>query len=529
MKIHPSFAALRLSKLANLALASAALPLLSIQAAQAQDLHPDWTHVWNQDEQPNTPGSMTVPANVVVPVALDNPLSSATARLGDIVTATPISRVDGDSEFPPGTRIGGVVSQVQGADKSAPGVLDVDFQSALLPDGTEVPLHGFIASLDSDAVRTQNGHLIARDGSNVNAWKAVGIGGAAGFVLGRLLKTHSLVPTILGAAGGYLYANSKSHPGDEANISGGTTLGVRLESPVSFPDTGGYASVRLNYLETHRDFSPDGYGWNEAIAVQPRYHYDDYYVARSRPLWVEVSPYDYYGCPLVPIFISYRHYYHRDSCWDARISFWDRPDFHRGPRHISWDNPSSHDWNSHSSNWNDHSSWGNKDNHNGQWNAPRTGSRSDNTWGGTSETWRASGTGSRSDNTWGGNSGKDSRSDNTWGTSGGNSRPDNTGWNRTRVGQPRTDSYRDSSQGNFPSTPTQKTQLPPISIGSDRRSNSDRNWGDSSSRSDNSNGRSRHDSFGSVSRSGGSSSKDGRGGFRGSSRSGSSVGRPGRR
>lgn len=288
-------------RLLYLAPACLAVSLAGVHTAQAQDLHPDWSRVWNRDAQPLSPGSLLIPANVVVPVTLDQPISSRSARIGDIVTATPVSRVQGDSEFPPGTRFGGVVSQTQPAYGTTPGVLDVDFQSALLPDGTEVPIHGFIASLDSSSVLDQNGHLIARDGSYVNAWKAVGIGGGVGFVLGRLLKTNTLVPTILGAAGAYLYARSNTRRGEDANIGTNTTLGIRLESEVSFPDTTGYAALRLNYLETHRTFQPELYGWNQAVCAPPRYRYNDYSVVVTRPIWISVDPFDYYGCPLVPL------------------------------------------------------------------------------------------------------------------------------------------------------------------------------------------------------------------------------------
>ena len=286
--------------------------VLGVSPARAQDLHPDWSRVWNRDSQPAPLGSLTIPAGVVIPVTLDRPLSSDSARLGDIVTATPVSRVQGDTEFPPGTRLGGVVSQAERASGTTPGVLDVDFQSALLPDGRDVPLHGFIASLDSGSVVDRNGHLIARDGKQVNAWKAIGVGGGAGFVLGRLLKTRTLFPTILGAAGAYLYARSQTRWGEDARIRTGTTLGVRLEDEVSFADTTGYAGLRLNFLETRREYRPELYGWNQQVCAPPRVHYNDYFIVVNRPVWVTVDPFDYYGYPLVPLWSERPRFYDRD-------------------------------------------------------------------------------------------------------------------------------------------------------------------------------------------------------------------------
>ncbi len=294
------------------------LALSGAASARAQELHPDWSRVWNRDAQPVAEGTLTVPAGVIVPVILDHQLSSRFARVGDIVTATPISRVAGDSEFPPGTRLGGVVSVAQPAYGATPGVLDVDFQSALLPDGTDVPLHGFIASLDSRSVVDRGGRLIARDTERVNAWQAIGIGGGAGFVLGRLLKTRSLLPTILGATGAYLYARSQGRHGEDAQIAPDTTLGVRLERAVSFPDPDNYTRVRLRYLETHRSVAPDYYGWRPEVSAAPRSYYPDYSVVVERPIWVTVDPFDYYGCPLVPLWSERPRFYeerpqHRDD------------------------------------------------------------------------------------------------------------------------------------------------------------------------------------------------------------------------
>lgn len=265
--------------------------------AMAQTIHPDWSQVWNGQSQPSERGQMTVPTGAVVPIALDRALSSSSARVGDIVTATPISRVAGDSEFPPGTRIGGVVSQADPASGTTPGVLDIDFQSALLPDGTDVPLRGFISSLDESSVQTRGGHIIAREGKQTNSLTAVGIGGGLGFVLGRLLRTRTLVPTILGAAGGYLYARDNKRFAEDARIAAGTTLGVRLDGDVSFPDTSDYASVRLNFLETHQDTRPSIPTWRSEVSASPRADYPEYVVVETRPSWVYADPFDFYGFP----------------------------------------------------------------------------------------------------------------------------------------------------------------------------------------------------------------------------------------
>jgi len=303
--------------------------------AMAQSLHPDWSQVWNAQNQPSERGQMRVPTGAVVPVTLDRALSSQRARVGDIVTATPISRIAGDSEFPSGTRLGGVVSQADPASGTTPGVLDIDFQSALLPDGTDVPLRGYISSLDEGSVVTRGGHLIAREGKKVNSLTAVGIGGGIGFVLGRLLRTRTLVPTIIGAAGGYLYARDNRRWGEDARVAAGTTLGVRLEGDVSFPDTSDYASVRLNFLESHQDYRPYLPTWHPEVAAPRRVYYPEYVVVETRPSWVYVDPFDFYGFPLWaerPRPSYYGSYPYgdprRDFDWDRYRHDYDRGDDH---------------------------------------------------------------------------------------------------------------------------------------------------------------------------------------------------------
>ena len=338
-----------LSKRTAFVVAGALSASLGTLPATAQTLRPDWSQVWTAQSQPSERGQMKVPSGAVIPIALDRALSSQRARVGDIVTATPISRVAGDSEFPPGTRLGGVVSQADPASGTAPGVLDIDFQSALLPDGTNVPLRGTISSLDESSVQTRGGHLIARAGRKVNSLTAVGIGGGIGFVLGRLLRTRTLVPTIIGAAGGYLYARDNSRFAEDARIPAGTTLGVRLEGDVSFADTSDYASVRLNFLETHQNYRPSIPTFRPEVSVPSRVYYPEYVFVQTRPSWVYFDSCDFYGFPLFierprPYFYgpqpylygsqpygygSYPYGYpHRDFDWDRYRHDYDRNDYH---------------------------------------------------------------------------------------------------------------------------------------------------------------------------------------------------------
>src|SRR5687768_9077772 len=78
-----------------------------------------------------------IPADTVVRARLDETLSSRSSRIGERVTATVVD--EDRSGFPIGTKLEGTVTEVQRASADRPGVLDMDFRSAILPDGRRVP------------------------------------------------------------------------------------------------------------------------------------------------------------------------------------------------------------------------------------------------------------------------------------------------------------------------------------------------------------------------------------------------------
>ena len=196
--------------------------------------------------------TISVPAGVVVPVTLDKALSSATARVGDTFTATVKSERLGDSEFPAGSKIEGVVSEAQAKNGGNPGVLDLDFRNVILPDGKRYALRGELIGLDNESVTsTTQGRIMARGNkrSNTDRLKVVGIGAAGGFLLGRVLKKDGVLPTILGGVGGLLYDMQKNKDkAREAMLPANSSFGVRLNSGLAYNDSTGYYNERINYV-----------------------------------------------------------------------------------------------------------------------------------------------------------------------------------------------------------------------------------------------------------------------------------------
>ena len=220
---------------------------------------------------------ISIPAGVVIPVTLDKALNSATTQVGSTFTASIKSVRLGDSEFPAGTKIEGRVTEAKPSANNDPGVLDMEWIAAILPDGTRVPLRGELTSLDTDNVSNQGGRLVASGAKKDDRLKVIGIGAGAGFVLGRVLKSNSTVSTILGAAGGYLFSRSRDKKAEEARLAQNTTLGVELTDGTRYTDTTDYGRFRDPYLrDVNTRFNPDDYGYDQRASVRPTDNYDGY-------------------------------------------------------------------------------------------------------------------------------------------------------------------------------------------------------------------------------------------------------------
>jgi hypothetical protein len=179
------------------------------------------------------PSRVVLPIGTVIPVVLNESLSSKINQPGDRFTATVKSGPD-CAGLPDGTRIEGVVRDAVPHDGDKPGVLDVDFRRIVFPSGETQPVEGSLYSLDGKAVKRSDGRLVATSSKSKDRLKWVGIGAGAGLIISGLTKGSSLVDTLLGAGAGYLYnelANKK--PGD-VNLKQGSEFGVRLDRQIAF-------------------------------------------------------------------------------------------------------------------------------------------------------------------------------------------------------------------------------------------------------------------------------------------------------
>jgi hypothetical protein len=166
---------------------------------------------------------LTVKADSVVGIRLDQSLSSATAKIEERVTAL-VSRdvtVDGRTVLPIGTKLEGTVMLVEPGSKfKGRARLGIRFHTIVLADGQRVP------------IQTE---ALYRDGESATGSTAakVGTGAAAGAILGAVIggKRGALIGAGVGAGGGtaaVVAGNPK-----EALLPGGTPLTMRLTNPVT--------------------------------------------------------------------------------------------------------------------------------------------------------------------------------------------------------------------------------------------------------------------------------------------------------
>lgn len=188
---------------------------------------------------------VVVPAGTIVRVKLDERVNSRDARVNERVTAS--VSADDVSGFPEQTQFEGVISQVQRATDDRPGVIDMDFRRAVLPDGRAVTIDGALASLaDEDVRRTSDGRIEARRGGRSGKidLKWVGYGAAGGAVLGEIFGGGFLKGALLGGLGGaiYGYLNRDKDRGElrDVVLEPGTEFGIRLDQRIAFDDRGDF-------------------------------------------------------------------------------------------------------------------------------------------------------------------------------------------------------------------------------------------------------------------------------------------------
>ncbi len=176
----------------------------------------------------------------VVPVKLDEELSSNESRQGDKFTVSLDSTNGIYGQLPGGTKIEGRVVSAKRQQGSDPGLLELSFDSLIFPDGTRQDLSGTLVSLkDKDMKTDADGRIVATGKAKDNRGVYAGYGAGAGLLLGVLSGdntkgnvTKGLLGGLLGLGAGELEKNQRQKPSN-VQLKRGERFGVRLDEDLT--------------------------------------------------------------------------------------------------------------------------------------------------------------------------------------------------------------------------------------------------------------------------------------------------------
>jgi hypothetical protein len=172
--------------------------------------------------------SIVLTEGTVVPVALDDPLSSDQSATGVRFAAT-LSR--NDSRLPEGTKIEGYVEEARPRLNNHPGMLELRFDKLDLPNGETVAIHGSLIGLDNNSIVHRGDRLFARH-TDVDRGAYVGYGAGGGLIVG-FIGGHPLKESAVGALLGLSAGSLRTEAVHNVHLDQGTQFGVRLNGVVS--------------------------------------------------------------------------------------------------------------------------------------------------------------------------------------------------------------------------------------------------------------------------------------------------------
>lgn len=180
-------------------------------------------------------GDVSVPAGTIIPVQLDDALTSNGSEKGDTFTAT--VQTEGRESYagiPEGSKVEGMVRDAQAKEGKNPGLLDLQFNHLVLPTGDRFKINGSLASLEGkDVTTTSDGRLVAKKSSKNKRMTYLGYGAGAGVIIG-LLGGHGtgelLRDALIGAGLGYLAGSVNTSSTHDVVLQPGSDLGVLIDN-----------------------------------------------------------------------------------------------------------------------------------------------------------------------------------------------------------------------------------------------------------------------------------------------------------
>ncbi len=180
--------------------------------------------------------SIVLAANTVIPVTLNDRLSSRDSTVGDTFTATVDTRGnDNYLGLPDGTKVEGHVSAVRARSGSTPGVLGLAFDRLRFPDGRAKQIDASLIGLDTESVDNRDGRLVAKSSDHRDD-KYIGVGAGVGALVAVVTKGNVISSAVIGAALGYLYDQQRSTSNrHDVTLTTGSHFGVALNRDETIP------------------------------------------------------------------------------------------------------------------------------------------------------------------------------------------------------------------------------------------------------------------------------------------------------
>jgi hypothetical protein len=166
--------------------------------------------------------TVTVPRYTVIPVVLDNTVSSATSKVGDVIQGHCYGAHCGG--FPVNTTFVGKLTAVQPKQAKAPGKLRAEITSAILPDGTHVAVSAVPSTEQGVPKEEATGKSAKSQHRRTGTVAGTTIGALAGGWGGA----------VIGAGTGYLVGKEAAGKYTDVTIPAGTKGYISLTAPAKF-------------------------------------------------------------------------------------------------------------------------------------------------------------------------------------------------------------------------------------------------------------------------------------------------------
>ncbi|HEY3781837.1 MAG TPA: copper amine oxidase N-terminal domain-containing protein [Fimbriimonadaceae bacterium] len=184
---------------------------------------------------PHRAAEIVFNTDMVVPTSLEQPLASDRNQTGDTFSVI-VNGMRPYAGLPPGTKIGGHITDARPRNGAHPGVLTVAFDEFIFPDGHTTPIRGQLFSMESDSViRGNDGRYRARPEVAHSAAPVAFIGlGSSGFSFGLFLNGHVATDSHVHASVAKVYDRLHAHPELSRNVylPRGTAMGVLITQEV---------------------------------------------------------------------------------------------------------------------------------------------------------------------------------------------------------------------------------------------------------------------------------------------------------